>query len=119
MTLTERIEACWMQARVFLEHRDFHGLHDMGVEIAALERAKAELAASPWHEWNVWLASIRAAAEAYVGAPSFNKLAELKKALAMAPTPEKIPCNCPGSICAVKAGWGTLLPKFYCRRAVP
>ena len=43
-TLDTREETCWAMSRVFLENRDAHGLHDMGVEIQALQRAKAELA---------------------------------------------------------------------------
>jgi len=42
-SLDNREETCWAMARVFLENRDAHGLHDMGVEIQALQRAKAEL----------------------------------------------------------------------------
>jgi hypothetical protein len=34
---------CWDMAEVFLMNRDAHGLHDMGVEIQALERARKEL----------------------------------------------------------------------------
>jgi hypothetical protein len=30
-------------ARVFLENRDAHGIHDMGVEIQALQRAILEV----------------------------------------------------------------------------
>lgn len=30
-------------AKVYLENKDSHGLHDMGVEIQALERAAEEL----------------------------------------------------------------------------
>ena len=32
-------------SKVFLENKDAHGLHDMGVEIQSLERALAELEA--------------------------------------------------------------------------
>jgi hypothetical protein len=57
MSLSERIRAraanledrkavCWNMARVFLDNRDSHGLHDMGVEIQALDRALAELKAA-------------------------------------------------------------------------
>lgn len=41
--LKEREAICWNMARVFLENRDAHGIHDMGVEIQALQRAIAEL----------------------------------------------------------------------------
>jgi hypothetical protein len=48
--INERIETlrnleriCWEMAGVFLENRDAHGIHDMGVEIQALQRAIAEL----------------------------------------------------------------------------
>ena len=34
---------CWDMAEVFLMNKDAHGLHDMGVEIQALQRARAEL----------------------------------------------------------------------------
>jgi len=34
---------CWDMAEVFLQNKDAHGLHDMGVEIQALQRAKLEL----------------------------------------------------------------------------
>lgn len=37
----ERI--CWDMAEVFLMNRDAHGIHDMGVEIQALQRAIAEI----------------------------------------------------------------------------
>ena len=37
----ERI--CWEMAGVFLDNKDAHGIHDMGVEIQALQRAIAEL----------------------------------------------------------------------------
>ena len=42
-SLENREETCWAMSRVFLENRDAHGLHDMGVEIQSLQRAKAEL----------------------------------------------------------------------------
>lgn len=42
-TLENREEICWAMSRVFLENKDAHGLHDMGVEIQALQRAKIEL----------------------------------------------------------------------------
>ncbi len=42
-SLVEREKACWAMAKVFLENEDAHGIHDMGVEIQALQRAIAEL----------------------------------------------------------------------------
>lgn len=42
-SLKSREEACWKMAKVFLENKDPHGVHDMGVEIQALQRAIAEL----------------------------------------------------------------------------
>lgn len=42
-SIIQREEICWQMSRVFLENRDAHGLHDMGVEIQALQRAKQEL----------------------------------------------------------------------------
>lgn len=48
--IKERIERiktletiCWEMASVFLENKDAHGIHDMGVEIQALQRAIAEI----------------------------------------------------------------------------
>lgn len=41
--LTAREASCWQMSRVFLANRDAHGLHDMGVEIQALQRAAAEI----------------------------------------------------------------------------
>lgn len=41
--LKEREDACWAMTKVFLENKDAHGVHDMGVEIQALQRAIAEL----------------------------------------------------------------------------
>lgn len=38
-----RRAVCWAQAEVFVEQRDPHGIHDMGVEIQALDRAIKEL----------------------------------------------------------------------------
>ena len=38
-----REEKCWEMADVFLRNRDAHGIHDMGVEIQALQRALSEL----------------------------------------------------------------------------
>jgi len=42
-SLIEREKICWDMARVFLENKDAHGIHDMGVEIQALQRAITEL----------------------------------------------------------------------------
>lgn len=42
-SLKSREEASWKMAKVFLENKDPHGIHDMGVEIQALQRAIAEL----------------------------------------------------------------------------
>lgn len=41
--LKERESICWSMAKVFLENKDAHGIHDMGVEIQALQRAITEL----------------------------------------------------------------------------
>jgi hypothetical protein len=41
--LEYRENICWDMAEVFLQNRDAHGIHDMGVEIQALQRAKTEL----------------------------------------------------------------------------
>lgn len=41
--LKEREEHCWLMSKVFLENKDAHGLHDMGVEIQALQRARMEV----------------------------------------------------------------------------
>jgi hypothetical protein len=41
--IKERIDICWQMSGVFLENKDAHGLHDMGVEIQALQRALDEL----------------------------------------------------------------------------
>lgn len=41
--LNERKRICWEMSKVFLDNRDAHGLHDMGVEIQALDRAIMEL----------------------------------------------------------------------------
>lgn len=41
--LKKRKEICWQMAQVFLDNGDAHGIHDMGVEIQALERAINEL----------------------------------------------------------------------------
>lgn len=43
LSLSNREAACWAMAKVFLENCDAHGLHDMGVEIQALQRAKQEI----------------------------------------------------------------------------
>lgn len=43
LSLEEREKACWGMAKVFLENRDAHGIHDMGVEIQALQRAIQEI----------------------------------------------------------------------------
>lgn len=41
--LAHREAVCWDMAEVFLQNRDAHGLHDMGVEIQALQRARTEI----------------------------------------------------------------------------
>lgn len=41
--IRDRIDICWQMSYVFLENKDAHGLHDMGVEIQALQRALEEL----------------------------------------------------------------------------
>ena len=41
--IKERLIICWQMSGVFLENKDAHGLHDMGVEIQALQRALDEL----------------------------------------------------------------------------
>lgn len=43
ISLHQREKICWNMAKVFLENKDAHGLHDMGVEIQALQRARQEL----------------------------------------------------------------------------
>jgi hypothetical protein len=43
--LEKRKATCWAMAEVFLKNRDAHGIHDMGVEIQALDRGIAELKA--------------------------------------------------------------------------
>lgn len=43
--LERRRENMWAAARAFLENRDAHGIHDLGVEIQALDRAITELRA--------------------------------------------------------------------------
>lgn len=42
-SIEERETACWAMADVFLQNKDAHGIHDMGVEIQALQRARMEL----------------------------------------------------------------------------
>lgn len=42
-SIKEREETCWNMAKVFLENKDAHGLHDMGVELQSLNRARFEL----------------------------------------------------------------------------
>lgn len=41
--LQYREEVCWDMAEVFLQNRDAHGIHDMGVEIQALQRTITEI----------------------------------------------------------------------------
>jgi len=41
--LKHREEVCWDMAEVFLQNRDAHGIHDMGVEIQALQRTITEI----------------------------------------------------------------------------
>jgi len=41
--LHKREEVCWSTANFFIENKDAHGIHDMGVEIQALQRAIATL----------------------------------------------------------------------------
>ena len=43
LQIMQREKVCWDMSAVFLTNRDAHGLHDMGVEIQALERARKEL----------------------------------------------------------------------------
>jgi hypothetical protein len=42
-SLKVRRDACWNMASVFLMNEDAHGIHDMGVEIQALDRAIKEI----------------------------------------------------------------------------
>lgn len=42
-SLKHRAAICWDMAEVFLQNKDAHGIHDMGVEIQALQRAIAEI----------------------------------------------------------------------------
>lgn len=41
--LSAREASCWQMSKVFLDNLDPHGLHDMGVEIQALQRAATEI----------------------------------------------------------------------------
>lgn len=41
--LRHRIKVCWDMVEIFMQNRDPHGIHDMGVEIQALERALEEI----------------------------------------------------------------------------
>jgi len=41
--LQYRESICWDMAEVFLQNRDAHGIHDMGVEIQALQRTITEI----------------------------------------------------------------------------
>jgi hypothetical protein len=43
LSLKERKDICWAMAKVFLLNEDAHGIHDMGVEIQALDRAIKEI----------------------------------------------------------------------------
>jgi hypothetical protein len=43
VNLEYREKVCWDMAGVFLRNKDAHGIHDMGVEIQALQRAITEL----------------------------------------------------------------------------
>lgn len=42
-TLQDRVRVCWEMAGVFMQAKDAHGLHDMGVEIQGLNWAIREL----------------------------------------------------------------------------
>lgn len=42
-SLRSREETCWEMAKVFMENKDPHGIHDMGVELQAIQRAILEL----------------------------------------------------------------------------
>lgn len=42
-SLRYREAKCWDMAEVFLWNKDAHGIHDMGVEIQALQRAIKEI----------------------------------------------------------------------------
>jgi hypothetical protein len=41
--IDERIETTWKMVDLFSKNRDAHGVMDMGAELQALQRAKAEL----------------------------------------------------------------------------
>ena len=43
--LQDRVRICWEMAGVFLQAKDAHGLHDMGVEIQGLNWVIRELEA--------------------------------------------------------------------------
>ena len=43
--LQDRVRICWEMVGVFLQAKDAHGLHDMGVEIQGLNWAIRELEA--------------------------------------------------------------------------
>ena len=45
IALQDRVRICWEMAGVFLQAKDAHGLHDMGVEIQGLNWAIRELEA--------------------------------------------------------------------------
>jgi hypothetical protein len=42
-SILRREQVCWDMASVCLENRDPHGLHDLGVEIEGLRRARLEI----------------------------------------------------------------------------
>lgn len=39
----DRTSKCWIAAEMFLKNKDFHGIMDMGAEVAALVRCRIEL----------------------------------------------------------------------------
>lgn len=41
--LRAHANACWAATLMFYQNRDAHGIHDMGVEIQAIDRAIAAL----------------------------------------------------------------------------
>lgn len=41
--LQGRKQDCWRMMNLFMKQDDYHGCHDMGIELAALDRAIAEL----------------------------------------------------------------------------
>jgi hypothetical protein len=41
--LNGRIKVCWDMVEIFAKNKDAHGIHDMGVEIQALQRAAEEV----------------------------------------------------------------------------